>query len=174
MITLIIGGSASGKSEYAETLLAKSTAKKKYYLATMASLDEESLKRILKHRKMREGKGFITLEQPVFLEKAKDGMEEGGSVLVECLSNLLANEMFMKMPPGDTGEIVNRIEKGIRILSDVATDTILVSNTVFEDGIIYDSATTEYLRALSLLNRRIAGFADRVWEVVAGIPISIK
>ncbi len=63
MITLVIGGSGSGKSAYAEGLLENFTGTK-YYLATLQAEDEEAVKKVEKHRMQRQGKGFITLEQP--------------------------------------------------------------------------------------------------------------
>ena len=59
MLGLIIGGSGSGKSEYAENLIC-SLNPGRVYLATMRPGDGESRKRIEKHRGMREKKGFVT------------------------------------------------------------------------------------------------------------------
>ena len=64
MITLIYGGSSSGKSAYAEDYVCQSDCKNRYYLATMQADDSESLERIERHRSLRYGKDFITLEKP--------------------------------------------------------------------------------------------------------------
>ena len=95
MMILINGGSSSGKSAFAETLIeeqekkeevmAESTGKSmrgggrktdmrhqpSCYLATMIAWDEECRERIQKHRKMREKKNFMTIECPVDLLKAE-------------------------------------------------------------------------------------------------------
>ena len=63
MLRLIIGGSASGKSEYAERLVC-SLSGKRIYVATMEPFGEEGRERIARHRKLREGKGFVTAEVP--------------------------------------------------------------------------------------------------------------
>ena len=59
---------------------------------------KEGLKKVERHRKMREGKGFFTIEQPTKIQDAIDKMtKEHNSeriVLLECMSNLAANEMF--------------------------------------------------------------------------------
>lgn len=107
MILLVTGGSASGKSEYAENRalqLAKTEQKKLIYLAAMKPFGEEAAKRIERHRQLRAGKGFETverytdieglcrdgsLEAETFRQKAKDAV-----VLLECMSNLAANEML--------------------------------------------------------------------------------
>lgn len=98
MMYLIIGGSGSGKSAYAEELLfSLSNAGKKYYIATMQVYDEESRRRVQKHRKQREGKRFDTIEQPVHVSGALTQMDAGKkSAMLECVSNLVANEMFAK------------------------------------------------------------------------------
>ncbi len=98
MMYLIIGGSGSGKSAYAEELLfSLPDAGKKYYIATMQVCDEESERRVKKHRKQREGKRFYTIEQPVHVSGALTQMDAGKkSAMLECVSNLVANEMFAK------------------------------------------------------------------------------
>lgn len=98
MMYLIIGGSGSGKSAYAEELLfSLPDAGEKYYIATMQVCDEESRRRVQKHRKQREGKKFYTIEQPVHVSGALTQMDAGKkSAMLECVSNLVANEMFAK------------------------------------------------------------------------------
>lgn len=61
MFTLVTGGSGSGKSEYAESL-ADSWNDPKIYVATMMPFDEETGKKIQRHRAMRRDKGFVTVE----------------------------------------------------------------------------------------------------------------
>ena len=67
MLILVSGGSASGKSEFAESLVLQSGCDRRYYLATMIPYDEECRRRISRHRKMRAVKGFETIEVPVGL-----------------------------------------------------------------------------------------------------------
>ena len=55
MIVLVIGGSGSGKSEFAETICMELPAEEKCYIATMQAFDEESRARIANHRKARSG-----------------------------------------------------------------------------------------------------------------------
>ena len=61
MVILVIGGSGSGKSEYAEGRCVQLNTKEKLYIATMEPFGEESLARIARHRRLRQGKGFDTL-----------------------------------------------------------------------------------------------------------------
>lgn len=95
MMTLILGGSGSGKSAYAEDYLLRAAGdKKKYYIATMQIRDAEMQAKVDRHHRLRQGKGFTTIEQPTELEQAVLQMEPAGAVLLECMSNLTANEMF--------------------------------------------------------------------------------
>ena len=176
MLTLIIGGSGSGKSAFAEhyiSCLAKE--KRKYYLATMQVFDEEGQAKIDRHRRAREGKGFFTIEQPTAIHKACEKMEAGVKcVLLECMSNLVANEMFKDEKTGSAVEITDKVITEIRELINQVTDLVIVSNNVFEDGGTYDEATMEYIRALGSINEKLADMADEVIEVVVGIPIVMK
>lgn len=191
MMVLVIGGSGSGKSAYAESLtddLRKKDADgksdqrggaeekcKKYYLATMKILDEEGRKKVERHRSLRSGKGFDTVEQSIDIHRAVEKMGAGERiVLLECLSNLTANEMFSGEEPTAAGQVVEKIMRGLETLKAQTAHLIVVTNNVFEDGIAYEEATMKYIRAMGELNRRLAGLADQVVEVVAGIPIVIK
>ena len=62
MITLMTGGSACGKSSYAESLAVRLNGPR-YYLAAMQPYGEGGAEKIARHRKMRRGKGFETIER---------------------------------------------------------------------------------------------------------------
>ena len=99
MITLIMGGSGSGKSAYSEDYVLTQAGKSlKYYIATMQIYDAEGQRKVERHRKLRAGKGFITIEQPTDIAEAVSGINgetgKNSVALLECMSNLVANEMF--------------------------------------------------------------------------------
>lgn len=187
MMTLITGGSGSGKSAYAEDYI-QGISKNchKYYIATMQVFDEEGMKKINRHREMRNGKGFETIEQPVRIEEALKKMklqgkacgEEAGcsmeTALLECMSNLAANEMFSREKRGGCEELADRIIDGVKYLNNGLKHLVIVTNNVFEDGILYDEDTMEYIRLMALINRKLTELADCVTEVVVGIPVMIK
>ena len=166
MITLVLGGSGSGKSAYAEHLLDGKT--NKYYIATMQVYDAEGEKKVARHRRLRAGKGFVTIEQPRdigevdFSKRAQQAME----------------------PPDRAGQngadivsedvVVGLILQGIKNLSTKVDELVIVSNNVFEDGISYDATTQAYIRALGRINTGVAALADTVTEVVVGIPVPVK
>lgn len=202
MMYLIIGGSGSGKSAYAEELLfSLPDAGKKYYIATMQVYDEESRRRVQKHRKQREGKRFDTIEQPVHVSGALTQMDAGKkSAMLECVSNLVANEMFAKdiyveniyaedmyaddCDVKETGlkkskdcsaeAVADKIVDDIMKLHQPLQQLVIVSNNVFEDGVSYDEMTMEYIRTMGSVNQKLAAVADVVTEVVVGIPVMAK
>ena len=175
MMTLILGGSGSGKSAYAEDYLLRVAGdKKKYYIATMQIRDAEMQAKVDRHHRLRQGKGFTTIEQPTELEQAVLQMEPAGAVLLECMSNLTANEMFSGEQPVDRQTVITKILQGMEGLRKQADPLVIVSNNVFEDGMIYDDSTMEYIEALGRINERLAAEADEVVEVIAGIPQRIK
>ena len=127
-----------------------------------------------RHHRLRQGKGFTTIEQPTELEQAVLQMEPAGAVLLECMSNLTANEMFSGEKPVDRQTVITKILQGMEGLRKQADPLVIVTNNVFEDGMIYDDSTMEYIEALGRINERLAAEADEVVEVVAGIPQRIK
>lgn len=184
MITLVYGGSSSGKSEFAEGLVCATYYKNKYYLATMGVRDEESKARIERHRQIRAGKGFVTLEHQVDIVNAISAIDEidagdfstnpsenGAIVLLECMSNLVANEMFRDGEIFSAKKVKAKILADIKELSNSISALVIVTNNVFEDGAVYDVGTKEYMRALGDINKELAKLADEVYEVVVGIGI---
>ena len=171
MITLVYGGSGSGKSAFAEDLVCKTNYPNRYYLATMKSFDEEADRRIEKHRKQREGMGFITIEQPTDI--ANTIVDADSIVLLECMSNLVANEMFAVERNVSFTECADKIIDDVIASSKKAAALVIVTNNIFEDGVSYDEGTKEYMRALGLINERLAKLSNEVYEVVVGIGIKL-
>ncbi len=169
MLVLVSGGAGSGKSEYAEGILLRYADRERIYLATMQVWDQEDRRRVERHRQLRAGKGFVTLESP----SALDGVHlpEGSCVLLECLSNLCANECFG--PEGFDGAFA-RIMQGIDHIRGQASVLVVVTNELFSDGITYPAETARYLDILAGLNRALAEQADAVYEVICGLPIVWK
>lgn len=176
MLVLITGGSCSGKSAYAEKQLCElGSGKNRYYIATMEAEDEESRKRVERHRLQRAGKGFVTIEQGRDIQLAAEHMEGSArAALLECMSNLAANEMFGGENPVPAETVTEKICRGIQELENAVDCLIVVTNNVFEDGVNYDAATTAYLEALGKIGGRLAAMADSVTEVVAGIAVCVK
>ena len=124
MLTVITGGSKCGKSSIAEDILSKCSARK-FYIATMEPFGEEANTAIDRHRKMRFGKGFETIEKYTDIHEIE--ISKGCGALIECACNLLANEMFSS---GEK-EPVKKIMKGIDRLSEIASELIIVTNSAY-------------------------------------------
>ena len=165
MIVLLTGGSGCGKSTYAEKIVDTMPREKRVYIATMQIYDEESVRRVARHRAQRADKGFVTMECPKDLGALE--IEAGSVVLLEDLVNLTANEMF---DGGDPARIVPALES----LASRCRHLVMVTNDVFSDGVQYDPSTQEYLRVLAHVNEQAARLADTVAEVVYSIPLILK
>ncbi len=169
MRALVIGGAASGKSEYAEAL-AISLPEPRYYIATMKPCDSEDWQRIEKHRAMRAEKGFITIERYTNLSGLT--LPGRGTVLLECLGNLTANELFSAEGAGDNA--AGAIIKGIMHLETQSLNLVVVSNDIFCGGCAYAGDTGRYIGIAADVNKALAVRFDRVFEIVCGIPLTIK
>ena len=172
MLTLVVGGAASGKSAYAECLVLQ-TALPRYYLATMQVWDAECAARVEKHRRMRAEKQFETLECPLHLGTVH--LPARGTALLEDLGNLAANELYRPdgscLPPKQAAE---KILAGIEAIAAQCNHLIIVSNEVFSGGADYAGETDLYLQALAMVNNAVAAKADAVCRVVCGLPVYYK
>lgn len=100
--------------------------------------------------------------------------EKGGKriLLIEDIPNLLAGEMFKGT--SFYPDVADKITADIMKLISACEHTVIVTNEVFSDGMIYDEYTTTYLREFGTINRRLAGYSDKVVELVCGIPCIVK
>ena len=182
VLCLITGASGSGKSEYAETLVCQLAKKeqitKKIYVATMECESGEAQKRIARHRALRAGKGFTTIEAPLgFLGESPESEKElsscGGSVvLLECMSNLLANLMFSAGMGGCAAQ--EEALWQMARLRKACAHLVIVTNEIFSDGAFYEGEIKEYVRSLAWINQRLAERADVFCEIVYTIPVFLK
>ena len=170
MFTLVIGGAASGKSEYAEDLILRAGPLPRTYIATMEPFDDECRARIARHRAFRAQKNFETLECYTGLERLQ--LPNRGAVLLECMSNLVANELYSTRGAGTDTEAA--ILRGIDALLPQCQELVVVSNEVFSGGCDYEGDTLHYLQVLAGVNRALAARAERVAEIVCGQAVYYK
>ncbi len=170
MFVLVTGGSGSGKSAFAEKKIASFGEARRIYIATMRCFDEEGCKRVMRHRKMREDKKFETVERYTDLKNLS--LPEDSIVLLECMSNLAANELFEEKGAGE--RTVEEVLLGIRRLLDKSRHLVVVTNEIFSDGMDYEEETLRYQAYLGEINQGMAELADEVYEVVYGIPLCRK
>jgi adenosylcobinamide kinase/adenosylcobinamide-phosphate guanylyltransferase len=179
MLYFITGVSGSGKSEYAENLAVKlSVPGSLYYVATMEPYGVDGKARIERHRKLRAGKGFRTIEccRDIPQIIGQIGKEECASatILLETMSTLLANEMFSVGHCHSSVDVADRLLSEICCISRQCKHLLVVTDEVFADGFDYPPETAEYMRQLGKANRELARRADEALEIVYSVPVSLK
>ena len=143
---------------------------KKVYIAAAEVRDEEMRERVILHKKRREGLGFMTIERPRNLGGVI--IPEDSCLLIESLSVLLANEMFIE--GGVDFSAGGKVWADFLALRGRARHIVIVSDDVFSDGRSYDTLTELWRKSLGELHVRVAGLADEVIEVVSGCPVSYR
>lgn len=191
MFQVITGGSGSGKSQYAECCIMNyhrdSQTDGLFYLATMEPFGKEMEEKITRHKKMRDGKDFFTIECYRNLELAIEQIQNRSirsSVLLECMSNLTANEFYEKVLEQEKGvdlveehieqEVADKIICAVRRLKACCINLVVVTNEVCSSGEKVSKEMEQYKRILSHINRQMVAEAHKVTEVVYGIPIEYE
>lgn len=176
MIALVTGGASSGKSAYAESL-ACALPGPRFYLAAMKPYGEEGARRIARHRALRAGKGFETVECYEGLLDVEAGSEgpSHGTALLESLGNVVANELFADdgtCTPYD--DALAAVLDGVAHVASLYENVVIVGDEVGGDGLRYDGTTEDYIRLIGSAACAIAAQCDLVVECVAGQPFVVK
>ncbi len=174
MLVFISGGVRCGKSTLGEKLSGELAKARKIYLATSIASDEEIIQRIELHKEQRLGKGFVTIEKSTRAGNIADMLVSGDTVLLDCLGNLLANEMFCEESTEPDDSIADRIFEDIQTINKKADNLIIISNDVFSDGCMYSHSVIKYIDTLAKLHRRIAEISDKAIECVSGSRVLHK
>ena len=169
MVVLVLGTPGSGKSKLAEDLtLELAEGDKKYYIATMIPYGEDGEERVKRHRNLRRGKGFVTVEQPVEIDALTETLPDiaDSSCLLECVSNLVGNEMHdNKNLSMSYAELLKKIAGEIECLAKSTKNLVIVANDFPEDGDGYDEETREYVRLANQVNIYLRNIANKVYEI---------
>ncbi len=183
LLIFITGGVRSGKSSFAETLAHScltSSKTKLSYIATSEVYDLEMSARIQKHKEDRltSGLSWETWEQPRNIEQLEEVLLDDQIVLLDCLTTLLANELFSEENKWQEQDFQNElIGKFLSFLDKMIQKKItfiLVSNELLNGGLTYDEATLAYLKLIGYLHQRIVEKASLVYLVEVGIPLLMK
>ena len=172
-LIFITGGARSGKSRFAEKLLADISPKA--YVATAEAKDDEMKDRIRRHRE-RRGDEWKTIEAPKNINLLLNNLLNNAEysyqgLLIDCITIYTSNLVL-----GDRSdeEILSETDELIRILRSLDGVAVVVSNEV-GSGIVPDNALGRRFRdILGLANQKLAANADEVFYVVAGIPMQLK
>ena len=166
-LTLVLGGAASGKSRYAESLVERAGARA-VYLATAEAGDAEMAERIRLHR-ARRGPDWRTVEAPLALVPALLAeARPDAAVLVDCLTLWLSNLI------GAGRDVEAEADALVTALPRLAGPVVFVANEVGL-GIVPENALARRFRdAAGRLNAQLAAAAQSVLLIAAGLPLSLK
>jgi adenosylcobinamide kinase / adenosylcobinamide-phosphate guanylyltransferase len=165
-IILITGGARSGKSLRAEAR-ARAFPGQPVYIATAEALDAEMAERIAKHR-ARRGNHWIEREAPLELVQTLIETDGSGARLVDCLTLWLSNLLLAER---DWSKELSLLAHALR---SARSPVVMVTNEVGL-GIVPDNALARAFRdAAGIMNQTIAGAADEVEFIVAGLPMKLK
>ncbi|MBF0130863.1 MAG: bifunctional adenosylcobinamide kinase/adenosylcobinamide-phosphate guanylyltransferase [Alphaproteobacteria bacterium] len=165
-LTLVLGGTRSGKSAHAESL-AVLPGVESTYLATASAGDGEMAERIRRHQE-RRGTSWRTVEEPVDLPGVLRNCPPGAPILIDCLTLWLSNLLLAGRDPAAEAEAL------LDALRAPPGPVIAVASEVGL-GIVPENALARLFRDhAGLLNQRVAGLADRVVFVAAGLPLVLK
>lgn len=196
MIVLVLGTPDSGKSKMAEDIAmrlaagldpdaarsgasghagavspAASSGMDKLYIATMIPFGEEGIRRIEKHRKMRTGKGFLTVEKYTEVDSLIGEIRDLGDkcCLLECMSNLVGNEMHdprnLSLPDEDLEKLIT---EEVLALGKSCGHLVVVANCFLTEDESYDDETRRYVRIADHVNEILKECADETCELAEG------
>jgi adenosylcobinamide kinase/adenosylcobinamide-phosphate guanylyltransferase len=173
MLTLITGGSRSGKSTFAQSLCEGGASV--VYIATASASDDEMRERIARHRSSRPI-CWRTIEEPLAVPDVVRAHASGSDfILIDCLTLWLSNLLF-EWRDSDPAAVERRVCEQARELAEASTlgRVIAVTNEV-GSGIVPESSVARQFRDIQgIVNQQIARAAGAVYVLTCGIPIQIK
>ncbi|MBO4210192.1 bifunctional adenosylcobinamide kinase/adenosylcobinamide-phosphate guanylyltransferase, partial [Micromonospora echinofusca] len=171
---LVVGGIRSGKSEFAESLVADATAVR--YVATSADAgpdDPEWAARIDRHRARRPG-GWTTEEtaaDPSRLARVIAEARPDETLLVDDLGGWVTVLLDPAHQPADDLATIAELASAVR---DCTARLVLVSPEVGLTLVPTTPLGRAFTDALGATNRAVADACDAVALVVAGQPAWLK
>ncbi|WP_422343094.1 bifunctional adenosylcobinamide kinase/adenosylcobinamide-phosphate guanylyltransferase [Parasphingorhabdus sp.] len=166
-IALVLGGTRSGKSSFAQNM-AEESGNRLVYIATAEALDDEMSDRIAHHKQDR-GSRWTTVEEPLDIAAVITAhSNQETTLLIDCLTIWLSNVMLAGQ------DVATAVDGLAQALSRASGSMILVSNEV-GSGIVPESPLGRQFRdEAGWMNQRIAAAADDVALVTAGLPLWLK
>ena len=171
MKILILGGSKSGKSDFAQEVALKlADGGAHYYVATLHNSGSEADKAtIASHLRRREGMGFETIEQGRDILRILERTEAEGTFLLDSVTTLLTNELYPPEKNYETDEAAaRRCCEELTELTGRVKHIVIVSDDLSRDALHYDPETEAFRRHLGAIHCRLAKVCDVVMEMVFG------
>jgi adenosylcobinamide kinase/adenosylcobinamide-phosphate guanylyltransferase len=164
--TFILGGAASGKSEWAENFILDSGLQV-IYLATGRIEDDETFSKVEVHKSRRDTR-WRTIEEPMDLTAPLENLNPNTPVLIDCATMWLSNQMMAE------SDLTVATTTLLTALQGCPAPWVIVSNEVGH-GIVPDNKLARQFRdAQGRLNIALAREADLAVMVVAGLPQILK
>jgi len=184
-VSLLLGGARSGKSDWAERL-ARRTGQPVVYLATAAAADAEMAERIARHRAARPA-SWRTIEEPEELTRVlRQRCQSGDVVVIDCLTLWVSNvilrrfgdvEDFAAIPAEEWStietDLLGAVDDLLEIARRIGLSLIVVSNEVGLGLVPPYPLGRRYRDILGRVNCALAGRADLVLLLIAGLPIDL-
>jgi adenosylcobinamide kinase/adenosylcobinamide-phosphate guanylyltransferase len=165
-LIFIAGGARSGKSRKGEELaMSLAGSAKPIFIATAEAVDDEMTSRIKKHQDDRGG-DFDLVEEPKNLSKALKEIDSDATVLVDCLTLWLSNNMM--------GEGTDSNESVIQAARARKGATIFISNEVGEGIVPMHPVSREFRDLSGIMNQEFARASDKVYFMKFGIAQELK
>lgn len=165
-LSLVIGGAASGKSSFAESLII-GTGRNLVYLATAQAHDAEMRAKLDKHRVDR-GAGWSTIEEPLEVGRTLATISGDTAVLLDCATMWLSNQILAK---NDLHEAEAELMAGLALCP---APVVIVTNEVGASVVPDNPLARKFRDAQGRLNQKIAAKSGLVVTVVAGLPMVLK
>ncbi len=175
-IILVIGGTRSGKSDYAQQR-GEAIAGRRCFLATCAAADAEMSRRVARHRAARDPQAWDTVEEPVRLGIAVKDHPGYDVYLIDCLTLWVSNLLYQgpqNSPDDLETQVMAAVDELLQQLGTIGGSAILVSGEVGM-GIVPENRLARLYRDLiGRSNQRIAARADEVVLISCGLPLWLK
>ncbi|GAX89366.1 bifunctional adenosylcobinamide kinase/adenosylcobinamide-phosphate guanylyltransferase [Effusibacillus lacus] len=180
-IILVIGGSRSGKSRFAEEYCQKlqmRTGLPVTYVATCPRFDKEMEARIDAHIKRRPAE-WGCIEEPIHVaDRIRQLNESAGILLLDCLSLLLNNWLWEAESNGREPLPDLTVEQLTVELMEACLSyphPVIIVTSEVGAGLVPESKPARLYRdQLGLINQVAARLASAVYAVIAGIPVNLK
>ncbi|VAX19023.1 Adenosylcobinamide kinase / Adenosylcobinamide-phosphate guanylyltransferase [hydrothermal vent metagenome] len=175
-LVFVTGGCRSGKSGYALSF-AEKLAGPKFYIATCNPCDDEMDARVKRHKNERDSTVWKTIEEPIDLLSAMKKVENGGVVLIDCVTLWISNLMH-DLRDKNNDEIENEILQSVRRflfeLEKTDATVVIVSNEVGM-GIAPANDVARLFRDIAgRVNQLFAASSGDVYFMASGLPMILK
>ena len=176
-LTVLLGGARSGKSTLAASTAAEAEAEAEAeagpavcYIATAEARDQEMAARIEMHRRTRPG-SWTTIEEPVDLMAALDGVPTEAIVIIDCLTLWVSN---MLEQDGSDDAILQTADDAARVAARRSGRVIAITNEVGSGIVPLNPLARRYRDLLGMVNARWCTHADQAFLVVAGRTLALS